>query len=128
MNIEVDFEVWKALTSRRVAEATTCNDVLRELLELPAITASPQVPSEGWTSQGVTLPDGTELRANYQGKVYTATITNGQWMQDGESRSSPTAAARAITNGTQNGWWFWAVRRPGDGDWMQLGQLRRGRI
>lgn len=36
MQIEIDFEVFKALTIRRESEADTYNDVIRRLLSLPA--------------------------------------------------------------------------------------------
>jgi hypothetical protein len=122
--IEVDFEVFKALTVRRAAESVTYNDVLREMLELPPSLSKPQTEQKAWTWKGVTLPEGTELRAEYKGKVYTAKIAGGEWMQDGKPQSSPSAAAFAITNSGVNGWWFWSVKRPNDPTWGQLGKLR----
>jgi hypothetical protein len=124
MNIEIDFEVFKALTNRRTTESTTYNDVLRDVLELPINPATDQPSSEGWTWKGVTLPNGTELKAEYKGQAYFAKIEDGQWMQDGESRSSPSAAAFAITESGINGWWFWSVKRPNDMAWAPLGKLR----
>ena len=68
--------------------------------------------------------DGTELRAEYKGRAYTARIEDGRWLQDGEVQTSPSAAASAITQGGVNGWWFWSVKRPGDTKWVVLGELR----
>src|SRR4051812_28263485 len=117
--LDVDFDVYKALTVRRATEDVTYNDVLRELLELgekPAPTASPKIA--GWTWKGVFLPNGTELRAEYKGTAYTAKIVDGSWMQAGQTFGSPSAAAHAITQSGINGWWFWSVKRPGDPAWM----------
>jgi hypothetical protein len=124
VNIDIDFDVFKALTNRRSSESVTYNDVLREMLGLPSATASPQASGDGWTWKGVTLPNGTELRAEYKGQAYFAKIEGGKWMQNGKPRSSPSAAAYAITQSGINGWWFWSVKRPGDVIWVPLGKLR----
>ena len=126
MDVEIDFEVYKALTNRRATESTTYNDVLRELLKLPPSKAESQMTIEGWTWKGVTLPNGTELRAEYKGKMYSAKIDGGKWVQDGTQYSSPSAAAFAITESGINGWWFWSVKRPNDAAWVQLGKHRTG--
>lgn len=123
-SIDIDFEVYKALTIRRATEAVTYNAVLRDVLGLEQSTAQPQTDVGGWTWKGVTLPNGTELRAEYKGTAHTAKIEGGQWMQDGESRTSPSAAAHAITESGINGWWFWSVKRPGDLAWVPLAKLR----
>jgi len=124
MSIEIDFEVFKALTSRRATEAVTYNDVLREMLKLPQSVTVMQGNGAGWTWKGVTLPNGTELRAEYKGHAYAAKIEDGKWMQDGEPRTSPFAAAFAITQAGVNGWRFWRVKRPGDVAWAPLAKLR----
>jgi hypothetical protein len=126
IGLDVDFDVYKALTNRRAAEDVSYNDVLRELLGLEA-PAQPPTVSRGWTCKNVTLPDGTELRAEYKGKMYTAKIVNGVWVQTGfEERvfGSPSAAAFAITEGGINGWAFWWVKRPSDPTWAPLRKLR----
>lgn len=123
--LDVDFDVFKALTNRRATEDVTYNDVLRELLELGA-KAPPSATqnSGGWSWKGVTLPNGTELKASHQGKLCAAKIENSKWMQDGNTYASPSAAAFAITNYGINGWLFWQVKRPSDATWVQLGSLR----
>ena len=122
--IEIDFEVFKKLTNRRHSENFTYNDVLRELLELPPVQAASAATPAIWSWKGVELPDGTELRSEYKGRVYLAKIDNGRWMQDGMERSSPSDAANAITKGGVNGWTFWSVKRPSDDDWLVLNELR----
>lgn len=122
--IDVDFDVFKALTIRRASETVSYNDVLRELLGLPLSVSESESTQKKWVWKGVILPDGTELRAEYKGKVYTAKIEGGEWVQDGKLQSSPSAAASNITKSGVNGWWFWSVRRPGDTTWDHLAKLR----
>ncbi len=122
--IEVDFEVFKALTIQRATESVSYNDVLRSMLKLPPSVAKPRDEQPGWTWKGVTLPEGTELRAEYKGKVHLARVEGSQWMLDSKPHGSPSSAAHAITGSGVNGWWFWEVKRPGDVVWGPLGKLR----
>jgi hypothetical protein len=126
--IEVDFEVFKALTARRPTEDVSENDVLRQLLRLPA-QSGPAVKSdhprpEDWVTKGVRLPEGTELRANYKGQVYLARVGSGALTYNGKRFNSPSAAAMSITRNPVNGWTFWECRLPGQGRWMSLKELR----
>ncbi len=129
-SIEIDFEVFKALTSLRTSEETTYNAVVRNLLKLPAVaaTASPTAATskKAWTWKGMTLPHGTQLKAEYKGQAYTAEIQDGRWIQDGQEHGSPSAAGFAITNSGINGWRFWSARRPGDSGFTPLANLRPG--
>ena len=115
--IEIDFDVFKALTSRRSCEDETYNDVLRELLGLdPVVEISTTAKHvEGCVFLGVHFPEGTQFRATYKGKMHSAEICTGRWMdEDGTFRNSPSDAARAITKTNVNGWRFWKVKRPRD--------------
>jgi hypothetical protein len=129
--IEVDFDVFKALTARRPTEQVTENDVLRQLLRLPP-RSSPAVTSEApapddWVTKGVRLPAGTELRARYKGQTYLARVASGALLFDGKRFDSPSAAAMRITQHPVNGWTFWECRLPGQGKWGSMKELRRGR-
>ncbi len=129
--IEVDFDVFKALTARRPSEAVTENDVLRQLLRLPprnssAVTADSPRP-EDWVTKGVRLPAGTELRATYKGQTYLARVSSGALVYDGKRFNSPSAAAMSITGNPVNGWTFWECRLPGQGRRTTLKELRRNR-
>lgn len=137
MQIEVDFEVFKALTMLRQSESHTYNEVLRDLLGLEK-TAGRQItermggiasvfgprPNVGFVSRGLYLPDGTLLRANYKGKTYSGRIEKGKWL-DAENRqfSSPSGAAHAVTGTNVNGLRFWEARRPSDTEWRKLDAL-----
>lgn len=129
--IEVDFDVFKALTARRATEDVTENDVLRQLLRLPA-RGSPMMTSnspgpEDWVTKGVRLPVGTELRATYKGQTYLARVSSGALVYDSKRFNSPSAAAMSITGNPVNGWTFWECRLPGQGRWTPLKELRRNK-
>jgi hypothetical protein len=85
--IDVDFDVFKALTVRRPSEDVTENDVLRQLLRLPPKSASAlksENPSpDDWLTKGVRLPAGTELRAVYKGRTHLARVATGALQLDG---------------------------------------------
>jgi hypothetical protein len=127
--IEVDFDVFKALTIRRPSEDVTENDVLRQLLGLPPSRRQPKTPvtSEpgSWTRKGVRLPPQTELRATYKAQTYLARVENGAISLAGQRYLSPSAAASSITGSRVNGWRFWQYRLPGESNWRRLENLRQ---
>jgi hypothetical protein len=127
--IEVDFEVYKALTARRATESVTYNDVIRDLLNLKAArpkAASPAVAAQsGALIKGVFFPNKTEFRATHKGRTFMARIEGGVWVDSsGKVRTSPSEAAIAITGKNWNGWRFWSCRRPGESSWTLLNDLR----
>src|SRR5205807_10397357 len=65
--IEVDFDVFKALTARRLTEDVSENDVLREMLRLPKQPTRPvrsDVPApDDWVTKGVRV-DRKSTRLN----------------------------------------------------------------
>jgi hypothetical protein len=126
--ITVSFDTYKHLMFRRRDENHSFEDVIRELMGLdvaPPVPAAAPVQRKSWVQDGVELVPGTELRFPYKGTTYPATINNdGEWVQNGEIMSSPSAAARAITGNSVNGWILWEVKRPGDNDFMKLDWLR----
>jgi hypothetical protein len=132
--IEIDFDVYKALTLRRSAESVAYNDVLRELLALPpANNACPDpaasVPGPGdWVAKGVRFPRGTEFRAQHKGQTHYGKAEAGMLvLDDGERFEAPSAAAIHITGTSVNGWTFWECRMPGENSWHALKSLRRSR-
>ena len=127
--IEVDFDVYKALTQRRPSEDFSENDVLRQLLGLGAPASAERVASPrpgDWISKGVRFPEGTEFRAHYKGRTHLATVEKGALVLQGRRHDSPSAAAMAVTNGTPvNGWTFWECRLPGQTAWRVIKRLRK---
>jgi hypothetical protein len=127
--IEIDFDVFKALTLRRASEDVSYNDVLREVLGLrrrkDASSQTSNSPGEGdWAPKGVRFPAGTEFRANYKGKVHLGRVEGGALVVDGKRFDSPSAAAVSITGNPVNGWTFWECRLPGKNSWQMLKALR----
>lgn len=126
--IEIDFEVFKHLTMRRTAEDHSCNDVMRELLELPATKAGKGAvvpePKGGWVSKGVHFPEGTALRATYKGKEHFGSIKDGGIVVDGKPASSLSNAATLVTGNNVDGWKFWNCRFPGEAAWRSVASLR----
>ncbi len=97
---------------------------LASVIEPPTVRAG-QVPSTGdWSGKGVILPEGTELRTTYKGKVHQASVKRGAIVYDGQPYRSPSAAGGAVTGTAINGWVFWEARRPGDVAWRRLDTLR----
>lgn len=127
--IQVDFDVFKALTARRATEDVSENDVLRELLRLPVQVVRParsDLPAPGdWITKGVRVPAGTELRATYKGQTYLARVDAAALELNGKKFDSPSAAAMSITRHPVNGWTFWKCRLPGQAKWTDLNDLRR---
>ncbi|MEO5677930.1 MAG: hypothetical protein ABIQ84_10310 [Usitatibacter sp.] len=128
--IEVDFEVFKAITARRPTEDVTENAVLRQLFGLPpargGAAASPRPQPGDWTSKGVHFPQGTQFRASYKGQTHIAEVESGALVANGKRYDSPSAAAMSITRAPVNGWTFWEAKFPGRGTWEVIKGLRKG--
>lgn len=127
--IEIDFEVFKQLTMRRKTESVSCNDVLRELLGLGSaefVVGAPEAASPGgWTTKGVTFPEGTEFRSTYKGKQIHGKVHGGLLVVNGQSFNSPSSAACSLTGTSVNGWIFWECRFPGATEWQLLKTLKK---
>ncbi len=130
MQIDINFQNWQRLTGLLESERDTVDNVIARLIaDHMAQSREISIVRRGATElavKGVTLPNGTMLRATFKGKTYFAEIIEGRWFdrETGERRNSPSQAAIAITGGVTNGWRFWQVRRPQDADWMALADLR----
>ena len=136
--IEIDFDVNKKIELARTSFEETPNDVLRRLLGLPA--QGPQTHQNNfqaiptgrpWSGKGVELPHGTELRMDYNGKVYQGLVQDGSWVVEGTQSLSPSDAAGSVATTKDggrpslNGWNYWQVKRPTDRTWKQLSSLRK---
>ena len=143
--ISIDFEVFKALTARRLNENHSYNDVIREILSLDSptepmdfadillegesLSSNPRgfglVAARGFSARGIFLPNGTILRATYKQVLHTAKIEGGRWLdEEGEAKSSPSSAAKDITGTNINGLRFWQAKRPTDTEWFRLDLLK----
>jgi hypothetical protein len=132
-SIEIDLDVHKRIEMARRNFAETDNDVLRRLLGVDGMEAQ-MIPCAGsgaaWSRKGVTLPHGTRVRMEYNGRSHQGLIENGEWMVEGTPYKSPSAAAsgaartRAGTSPSLDGWVYWSVKRPDDPKWVLLSSLR----
>ncbi|MGH7557368.1 MAG: DUF2924 domain-containing protein [Gemmatimonadota bacterium] len=125
--LQVDFEVWKELTIRRERPDHSCNDVLRDLLGLPEPAETmPSKSGRGWTSKGVFFPEGTKFRATYKGQTYYAEVKDGGLEVNGKGHhTSTSAAAKAVTGTSVNGWLFWGCQLPGASGWASVNEMHR---
>ncbi len=129
--VEIDLEVHKKLKLERRIFAETPNSVLRRLLRIDSEQpVSSLVVGRPWAGKGVVLPHGTEIQMDYNGRVHTGVIDNGDWTVEGKRYNSPSAAAGGVAltkNGARtslDGWVYWNVRRPSDAAWVPLASLR----
>ena len=123
--IEIDFDVFKALTALRTSETETYNAVLRKLLKLQSTPMpTPAWGGPGWVCDGVTFPSGTEFRAKFKRQIHTGRVDGSALVVNGERFTSPSAAAVSITGYAVNGWRFWDCKRPSDSNWINIDNLR----
>lgn len=127
--IHVDFDVFKAITARRPSEEVTENDVLRQLFGLGSAQhtstgAAPNPKPGDWVTKGVRFPQGTQARATYKGQLYLGEVRDGALRVAGTPYESPSAAAMSITKSQVNGWGFWEVKLPHQGDWQPMREYR----
>lgn len=131
VKIDVDEELHRFLETNRMSARDSHNDVLRRLLRMPAAEGEAQATADGdWASHGVSLPNGTQLRITYNGQTDYGEIRDGAWWIYNTRYDSPSGAAGAVARSRRggfakvDGWRYWQVRRPGDGRWVPLGELR----
>lgn len=127
--IDIDFEVFKELTNRRSTEDVTCNDVIRDLLNLPQQTKhqtkSAANGNKPWIVSDTSFPAGSEFMADYKGKTYSGVVKDGKLeLNGGHKFSTPSAAAVHITNTNVNGWRFWRCKLPGQSQYVLVERLR----
>jgi hypothetical protein len=126
--IEIDFEVFKGLTNKRSTESETYNDVIRELLKLPAVSKTANGASNGgkrWVVSNTGFPTGSVFMTEYKGKPYRGSVVDGKLrLEDGHSFSTPSAAAIHVTGSNVNGWRFWKCKLPGASEFVLIERLR----
>jgi hypothetical protein len=130
--IDVDFDVFKALTAMRSSESVSYNDVLRDVLRLgkpkqplPPTPVNGSAVAGDWVTKGVRFPAGTEFRANHKGHTHLAKVENGALVLGGRRFDTPSSAAMAITKNSVNGWIFWECRLPNQSSWQLITALRK---
>ncbi|HCY54874.1 MAG TPA: hypothetical protein DF715_04900 [Oceanicaulis sp.] len=142
-SIEIDFEVHQRIEAARKGFGETPNTVLRRLLEIdrPGRATPPPGPAQAlglskreprpWFGKGVTLPHGTLVRMDYNGRVHSGQIDDGGWLVEGKRFKSPSGAASGIAvtgRGDKtrlDGWKYWSVKLPASDVWHHISTLRR---
>jgi hypothetical protein len=142
--IEIDFDIHRLIELERRDFDEPENTALRRLLKLPEQNIpTPEAAREHkgsfstqkengrpWSGKGVILPHGTELRMEYRGQIVRGAIDDATWLVEGVRTTSPSDAAGSAVltkNGERpslNGWVYWEVRRPGDGQWRALKSVK----
>ena len=74
-------------------------------------------------------PDGAKCRFKYLSREYTGAIANDQIQIDGmaDLYSSFSAASRAVTRTSRNGWLDWEILLPESSDWLLADTWRNNR-
>ena len=127
--IEIDFDVFKQLTLRRETESVTYSDVIRGLLGMTKENENEShlalaSDANAWTYKGISFPIGTEFRCRYKGKVHSGKVVDDGLQIGAAHATSPSEAARLVTQTNVNGWNFWECRLPGESRWRPLKALR----
>ena len=135
MQIEIDFDVFKALTALRKSELDSYNAVVRRLLKLPDHTemlaaallnyadkrlpalenaqvfqmsdlaGQPRHMKLGVWFGQTHFPEGTKFRATYKGKTYLAEIRGGNWVGDDGIVRRSPSDAAGAISGTNVNGW-----------------------
>src|ERR1700735_2883725 len=127
MQIEIDFDVFKTLTAMRKNEATTYNDVLRSVLELPdklRVESSSQHEGRSLIADGVEFPHGTDFRMTHKGQWFSGKVSDGALIVNNVRYTAVSARACAITGTSVNGWKYWEARFPSQAEWQSINSLR----
>ncbi len=128
-SIDVDFDVYRELTSRRTSEEVSYNDVLRQLLGLPPKSFDPQAaksqaPTSDWKAGGLTFAEFTEIKLTHKGTVHQGRVEKGAFVLKGKSYPALEELVNEITQGNPQDWIFWSQRKPGESTWTELKAFR----
>lgn len=79
--------------------------------------------ARGYQWKSLFLPSGTQIRMQYKGSYFYATVEGDELIYDGES-TSPANFANKITQSSRNAWRDIWVNRPQDSEWNLANDLR----
>lgn len=83
------------------------------------------LPSKGYEWQNLFLPNGTQLRMTYKGRVSMAEVKHQQIWCAGEVVSPSEFASRVANNTNRNAWRDILIRTPGSHEFILAAKLRR---
>jgi hypothetical protein len=79
--------------------------------------------SHGYQWKSLFLPDRTEIRMQYKGAYFYASVESDELVYNGKP-ISPSTLANTIAGSSRNAWRDLWVKRPGDADWCLADELR----
>ena len=82
-----------------------------------------QSTGHGFQWKEIFLPDGTEVRMQYKGQYYYASVEDDQLMYQGNS-TTPSRLSNTIARSSRNAWRDLWVKRPTDVEWYLANDLR----
>jgi len=145
-SVEIDFDVFKALTIKRSSASVTENDVLRGLLNLPplkqngseignkvgqqSVTENVDLPhgtGKPFIAKGVEFPHGTEFRMKYRAQWFYGKISDGALLVNNKRYTAVSKPACDITGTSINGWICWECKFPGAENWQAINTVRNRR-
>lgn len=133
--IDIDFDVHQLIEAERSSFSETPNSALRRLLGIDTDAGDDaehfaSLDDGAWSSKGVTLPQETSLRMEYNGIVGRAFIDKGRWKTPKGIFNGPSPAAAAVATTKDgktpnlNGWMYWRAKMPGTRQWVPIQELR----
>jgi hypothetical protein len=135
--IEIDLAVHKKIEMGRRNFSEPANAVLRRLLGIDSEPSSDPGPigdgRRSWFGKGIELPHGTEVRMEYNGRIHSGRIEDGEWVVEGKRFRSASAAAGGVAltaqgrNPSLDGWVYWRAKLPGINTWILISELREAK-
>jgi len=134
ITINIDPELFQRLQSLAVPLVDNTDTVIHKLLDYwesdqrAGVEAEPGNAGQWMTPRGEKFPVGTKLRARYNGEEFKAEVTRSGIAVEGETFTSPSAAAihaknLANVSGTSantNGWKFWEFLDEAEQRWRSI--------
>ena len=129
--LNVSWEVLSGIRAHRQGGEETEDQVLRRLLDLPAVPTAPEPGHEtggpGFrdATYGIHFPEGFEISRTYKGRPFGARVSGGRWLLDADARlyDSFNQLSQAVIDGNENAWMFWFYQGP-DGGRRRIAELR----
>ena len=110
--ITISDEVMKEIQTLCLIKGQSEDCVLRRLLGCPEIETKTDKEDFYDTTYGIRFPKGFIIFRVYKGRIYSARVSNGHWMLDGNNHATRTfnslnQLSQSIIDGNENAWKFW---------------------
>jgi hypothetical protein len=128
VSIPIPQEVYSELTRRYPdGVASIVEHAITSFLDRTAEDFEVEAPKKrGVQWDSLFLPDGTEVRTRYFGKVHLARIVDGEIIWGDQLHVSMSQLASGMRGNTSNNAWkVLEIKRPADAGWQLADRLRR---